>query len=71
MSEISDEDSLSSTSELQLSLLDESTDESPARRKTPDTRCEKREIKKKIIVVIMKSIKLSHFALLLYDTCRK
>lgn len=38
VSEISDEDSLSSTSDLHLSLLDESTDESPARRKTPDTR---------------------------------
>ncbi|XP_042874450.1 leucine-rich repeat serine/threonine-protein kinase 1-like isoform X4 [Penaeus japonicus] len=38
VSEVSDEDSLSSASELQLSLMDESTDESPARRKTPDPR---------------------------------
>ncbi|XP_063611108.1 leucine-rich repeat serine/threonine-protein kinase 1-like [Penaeus indicus] len=38
VSEVSDEDSLSSASELQLSLMDDSTDESPARRKTPDHR---------------------------------
>nr|XP_045599191.1 leucine-rich repeat serine/threonine-protein kinase 1-like isoform X5 [Procambarus clarkii] len=38
MSEMSDEDSMSSTSDLHLSLLDDPTDESPARRKTPDTR---------------------------------
>ncbi|XP_068220598.1 leucine-rich repeat serine/threonine-protein kinase 1 isoform X12 [Palaemon carinicauda] len=38
VNEISDEESLSSTSELQLNLLEDSTEESPARRKTPDTR---------------------------------
>ncbi|XP_064112289.1 leucine-rich repeat serine/threonine-protein kinase 1-like isoform X1 [Macrobrachium nipponense] len=38
VNEISDEESLSSASELQLNLLEDSTEESPARRKTPDTR---------------------------------
>ncbi|XP_063840315.1 leucine-rich repeat serine/threonine-protein kinase 1-like isoform X2 [Scylla paramamosain] len=38
MSEVSDEDSMSSMSDLHLSLPDDLTEESPARRKTPDPR---------------------------------
>ncbi|XP_050691737.1 leucine-rich repeat serine/threonine-protein kinase 1-like isoform X4 [Eriocheir sinensis] len=38
MSEVSDEDSVSSLNDLHLSLPDDLTEESPARRKTPDPR---------------------------------
>lgn len=38
MSEVSDEDSVSSLNDLHLSLPEDLTEESPARRKTPDPR---------------------------------